>query len=340
MMNRIVTSDTPAAPLLSIRNLHCAFKSSKPGRLFGPRPLIHAVNGVSFDIQPGEAFGVVGESGCGKSTTAKLVLNMAKAREGSVLYRGQELIGLSDAQWKPLRQKLQYVFQDPLGALDPRMKVLDQVIEPLIIHQLHDKGPVRRRAEALLQSVGLQSCQLNKYPHELSGGQRQRVVLARALILDPELLICDEPISALDVSIQAQIINLLQQLRREMGLTLLFISHDLSVVRHLCDRVAVMYLGQIVEMGPADQLFSAPRHPYTQALISAIPKADPKARRDHITLTGEPPSPAEPPDGCRFHPRCRLATERCRQQMPALQVDHRHHAVACFEARIPAEEVA
>ncbi|UTW13174.1 ABC transporter ATP-binding protein [Marinobacterium rhizophilum] len=340
MMNRIVTPDAPSAPLLRVRNLHCTFKSNKPGRLFGPRPLIHAVNGVSFDIQPGEAFGVVGESGCGKSTTAKLVLNMARASEGSVQYRGQELIGLSDAQWKPLRQKLQYVFQDPLGALDPRMQVLDQVIEPLTIHQLHDGTRRRRIAEELLQSVGLQSGQLHKYPHELSGGQRQRVVLARALILKPELLICDEPISALDVSIQAQVVNLLQQLRRDMGLTLLFISHDLSVVRHLCDRVAVMYLGQIVEMGPARQLFSAPRHPYTQALISAIPKADPSARRDHISLTGEPPSPADPPAGCRFHPRCRLATERCRQHMPELRVDGGHHAVACFEARIPVEEVA
>ncbi|MFC6671880.1 ATP-binding cassette domain-containing protein [Marinobacterium aestuariivivens] len=261
MMNSIVTSETSGTPLLRIRDLHCAFKSSKGSSLFGPRPLIHAVNGVSFDIQPGEAFGVVGESGCGKSTTAKLVLNMARASEGSVQYRGQELTDLSDAAWKPLRQKLQYVFQDPLGALDPRMRVLDQVIEPLIIHQQHDNATRRQLAEELLHSVGLQSSQLGKYPHELSGGQRQRVVLARALILKPELLICDEPISALDVSIQAQIVNLLQRLRHEMGLTLLFISHDLSVVRHLCDRVAVMYLGQIVEMGPARQLFLPPAIP-------------------------------------------------------------------------------
>lgn len=339
-MSTIMTSEASGTPLLRVRNLSCAFKSSKRSSLFGPRPLIHAVNGVNFDIQPGEAFGVVGESGCGKSTTAKLVLNMARASGGSVQYRGQELVGLSDAAWKPLRQKLQYVFQDPLGALDPRMTVLDQVIEPLIIHQQHDTARRRQLAEQLLRSVGLQSSQLGKYPHELSGGQRQRVVLARALILQPELLICDEPISALDVSIQAQIVNLLQQLRREMGLTLLFISHDLSVVRHLCDRVAVMYLGQIVEMGSARQVFSDPRHPYTQALVSAIPKAEPGAQRARIILSGEPPSPADPPDGCCFHPRCRLATERCRQQMPKLYTDHRNHAVACFEARIPVAQVA
>jgi oligopeptide/dipeptide ABC transporter ATP-binding protein len=340
MMNSIVTPEAPAAPLLRIRKLHCAFKSKKSTGLFKPRPLIQAVNGVSFDIQAGEAFGVVGESGCGKSTTAKAILNMTRACEGSVQYRGQELTGLSDAAWKPLRRKLQYVFQDPLGALDPRMRVLDQVIEPLIIHQLHDKAQRRQLAESLLHSVGLQSSHLRKYPHELSGGQRQRVVLARALILKPELLICDEPISALDVSIQAQIVNLLQQLRRDMGLTLLFISHDLSVVRHLCDRVAVMYLGQVVEMGPAHQLFSAPRHPYTQALISAIPKVEPGAPRNRISLVGEPPSPAEPPQGCRFHPRCRQATERCRQQSPELLSDRKNHAVACFEARIPLEEMA
>ncbi|MEH6578029.1 MAG: ABC transporter ATP-binding protein [Amphritea sp.] len=338
-MNQQATTVLSDTPLLKVRNLHCAFKSSKRSSLFGPYTLIHAVNGVNFDISPGEAFGLVGESGCGKSTTAKLILNMARVSEGSVEFRDQELVGLSDKAWKPLRQKMQYVFQDPLGALDPRMTILDQVIEPLIIHHLHDADKRRQLAQELLHSVGLQSGQLNKFPHELSGGQRQRVVLARALILQPELLVCDEPISALDVSIQAQIVNLLQQLRRDMGLTLLFISHDLSIVSHLCDRVAVMYLGQIVEMGPAKQIFSDPRHPYTQALISAIPKAEPGAECERITLSGEPPSPADPPAGCRFNPRCWMATERCREQVPALESDHSGHAVACFEAKIHVKEV-
>ncbi|MDI3323866.1 ABC transporter ATP-binding protein [Pontibacterium granulatum] len=333
-------SPTAQAPLLQVSDLRCAFKSSKRKGFFGPHHLIHAVNGVSFEVNAGEAFGLVGESGCGKSTTAKLILNMAHASGGSVLYRGQELVGLSHQAWKPLRRRLQYVFQDPLGALDPRMTVLDQVIEPLTIHQLHDRNQQRQLATQLLHSVGLQDHQLRKYPHELSGGQRQRVVLARALILEPELLICDEPISALDVSIQAQIINLLQELRRAMGLTLLFISHDLSVVRHLCERVAVMYLGQIVEMGPAKQLFNEPRHPYTQALISAIPKADPGQRSERIPLMGEPPSPAAPPAGCRFNPRCALATERCRNEVPTLVQSGDNHAVACFEAKIPVTEVA
>jgi peptide/nickel transport system ATP-binding protein len=220
------------------------------------------------------------------------------------------------------------------------MTVLDQVIEPLIIHRLHDRSGRRQLAEALLRSVGLQVGQLTKYPHELSGGQRQRVVLARALVLEPELLICDEPISALDVSIQAQIINLLQQLRRERGLTLLFISHDLSIVRHLCDRVAVMYLGQIVEMGPADELFHAPRHPYTQALVSAIPSLQPGSVGERIRLCGEPPSPANPPAGCAFHPRCARATEGCRQQQPRLVGVGGDRAVACFLAGSPDREVA
>lgn len=330
----------PDRPLLQVADLRCAYPTSRRNHLFAPRQWVHAVNGVSFAIQSGEAFGLVGESGCGKSTTAKLILNMARASAGSVRYRGQELIGRSDADWIALRQRLQYVFQDPLGALDPRMTVLDQVIEPLTIHRLGDRARRRDLAQALMQGVGLLPGQMTKYPHELSGGQRQRVVLARALVLEPELLVCDEPISALDVSIQAQIVNLLQQLRRERGLTLLFISHDLSVVRHLCDRVAVMYLGRIVEMGRANELFRAPRHPYTRALVSAIPTLAPGIPQQRIQLRGEPPSPASPPTGCPFHPRCSQATDRCRQQQPELEGDSRHHAVACFHAERPAREVA
>ena len=299
-------------PLVAVRNAHCVFNTDQRETFFGPTKKLHAVSGVSFDVRRGEVFGVVGESGCGKSTTAKLILNMAAASSGEITFDGQPLLGLSDTDWKPLRRRIQYVFQDPLGALDPRMVILDQVIEPLTIHGIGTHEERKTRASEILELVGLRPHQFSKYPHELSGGQRQRVVLARALILEPELLICDEPISALDVSIQAQIINLLQKLRREMGLTIMFISHDLSVVRHLCDRLAVMYLGKIVEQGPADAVFANPRHPYTQALISAIPVPEPDAKSSRIFLQGEPPSPMDPPSGCRFHPRCHLADRTCK----------------------------
>lgn len=322
----------PVEPLVAVRNARCSFTTSQKESIFGPYKKLHAVSDVSFEVQRGEVFGVVGESGCGKSTTAKIILNMATVSGGDVRYMGKSVVGLSDRAWHPLRKEIQYVFQDPLSALDPRMTVLKQVIEPLIIHHIGSPSEHPAKAEAMLEQVGLRPNQFHKYPHELSGGQRQRVVLARALILEPELLICDEPISALDVSIQAQIINLLQRLRREMGLTIMFISHDLSVVRHLCDRVAVMYLGKIVEQGPADSVFLSPAHPYTRALISAIPIPMPGGGSNRITLQGEPPSPIDPPPGCRFNPRCALATEQCRANEPQdINVGHKHIA-ACFEA--------
>ena len=322
----------PTNPLVTVRNAHCVFNTGQRETLFGPPKKLHAVSGVSFDILRGEVFGVVGESGCGKSTTAKLILNMAQASDGEITFEGQSLLGLSDAEWKPLRRRIQYVFQDPLGALDPRMVVLAQVVEPLTIHVIGEAKDRNARASEILELVGLRPHQFSKYPHELSGGQRQRVVLARALILEPELLVCDEPISALDVSIQAQIINLLQKLRREMGLTILFISHDLSVVRHLCDRLAVMYLGKIVEQGPADAVFANPRHPYTQALISAIPVPEPGAKSSRIILQGEPPSPIDPPPGCRFHPRCALADATCKTSEPKALAMGPGHVAACFKA--------
>lgn len=325
-------------PLVTVRNAHCVFNTDQRETLFGPTKKLHAVSGVSFDIRRGEVFGVVGESGCGKSTTAKLILNMAAASSGEITFDGQPLLGLSDIDWKPLRRRIQYVFQDPLGALDPRMVILDQVIEPLTIHGIGTREERNSRASDILELVGLRPHQFSKYPHELSGGQRQRVVLARALILEPELLICDEPISALDVSIQAQIINLLQKLRREMGLTIMFISHDLSVVRHLCDRLAVMYLGKIVEQGPADAVFANPRHPYTQALISAIPVPEPDAKSSRIFLQGEPPSPMDPPSGCRFHPRCHLADTICKTAEPEERTMTVGHEVACFMATVPSNE--
>ena len=321
-----------ARPFVAVKNAHCVFNTGLRETLFGPTKKLHAVSGVSFEILRSEVFGVVGESGCGKSTTAKLILNMARASKGEITFDGQSLLGLSDNEWKPLRRRIQYVFQDPLGALDPRMVVLDQVVEPLTIHGLGEVKDRKTRAAEILELVGLRPHQFSKYPHELSGGQRQRVVLARALILEPELLVCDEPISALDVSIQAQIINLLQKLRREMGLTILFISHDLSVVRHLCDRLAVMYLGKIVEQGPADAIFANPRHPYTQALISAIPVPEPGAKSSRIMLQGEPPSPIDPPPGCRFHPRCALADASCKAAEPEAQAMGPGHVAACFKA--------
>ena len=326
-----MTLDNPA-PLVSVRDAECVFATGQRDGLFGPPKMLHAVSGVSFDVRKGEAFGVVGESGCGKSTTAKIMLNMAKLAAGEITFDGTSLIGLSDAQWKPLRRRIQYVFQDPLGALDPRMMVLKQVIEPLTIHNICAPRDRAERAAQMLETVGIRAHQLAKYPHELSGGQRQRVVLARALILEPDLLICDEPISALDVSIQAQIINLLKTLRAEMGLTMMFISHDLSVVRHICDRIAVMYLGKIVELGPTDAVFATPRHPYTQALISAIPVPDPTAMSTRIQLEGEPPSPIDPPTGCRFRSRCRLADVACTAAAPPLREMGRGHMAACIKA--------
>lgn len=328
-----MTDLTPSAsPLVTVKDAHCVFNTGQRESLFGPVKKLHAVSGVNFDVRRGETFGIVGESGCGKSTTAKIILNMERASEGQITFDGQPVLGLTDRDWKPLRRRIQYVFQDPLGALDPRMVVLSQVIEPLTIHDMGGPEDRRRRASEMLELVGLRPHQFSKYPHELSGGQRQRVVLARALILEPELLVCDEPISALDVSIQAQIINLLQKLRREMGLTILFISHDLSVVRHLCDRLAVMYLGKIVEQGPADEIFADPRHPYTQALISAIPVPEPGSKSIRISLEGEPPSPIDPPQGCRFHPRCTLAGPECIAAEPADLIVGPGHVAACIKA--------
>lgn len=333
-------TQTDNHPLLSVRNIECVFRTAERKGFFGSPKSLQAVSDVSFDIHRGEAFGVVGESGCGKSTTAKVILNMARLAAGDILFDGQPITGLGKADWKPLRKRIQYVFQDPLGALDPRMTVVSQVIEPLTIHRI---GTARERgvqAAEMLETVGIGAHQFAKFPHELSGGQRQRVVLARALILKPDLLICDEPISALDVSIQAQIINLLGRLRKDMGLTLMFISHDLAVVRHLCNRMAVMYLGKIVEQGPTDRLVAMPRHPYTRALLSAIPTSDAAQRAERITLQGEPPSPIDPPSGCRFHPRCHRAIARCRDgHPPALEVGPAHFA-ACIQPENALQEAS
>lgn len=319
-------------PLLEAAGLLRHFHVRRKGGLWGRKAVIKAVDRVSFAIKKGETFGLVGESGCGKSTTARLLLNIDRPTSGSVKFNGRKISALPPARWRKLRRKMQYVFQDPLGALDPRMKIIEQVAEPLFIHNRLPVSERRDKAAALLRSVDLKSHTFRRYPHELSGGQRQRVVLARALVLEPELLVCDEPVSALDVSIQAQVINLLVGLRERMRLTMIFISHDLSVVSHACERVAVMYLGKIVEMADRDVLFHNPAHPYTQALLSAIPIPQPGLNRKRIFLKGDPPSPIDPPSGCRFHTRCFLVRPLCTQSEPDLKPLQAGQAVACHVA--------
>jgi len=317
--------------ILEVSGLVRRFRGRR-SRPFGPRSVVSAVDGVSFSVRHGEAFGLVGESGCGKSTTAKTILGIYPPSGGVVRFDGRSLAEMTPTERQALRADMQYVFQDPLGALDPRKPILAQVVEPLIIHRRHRPEEREARARSVLRAFGLGPESEARYPHELSGGQRQRVVLARAMVLEPKLLICDEPVSALDVSIQAQVINQLQELRRRDRLTLLFISHDLSLVRHLCDRVAVMYLGGICEIASTDALFATPRHPYSRALISSIPSMDPLRGQDAGLLKGEPPSPLKPPAGCRFHPRCPSAIARCGEDPPVARPLRDGHLVACHLA--------
>ena len=282
---------------------------------------VQAVDGITFDIEQGETLGIVGETGCGKSTTARLLMRLLEATGGRIDFEGQDITRLSGAHLKDFRRNVQMIFQDPYSSLNPRKTIGSIIGEPFAIHGLErDKAARKRSVQELMEMVGLNPEHYNRYPHEFSGGQRQRIGVARALALKPKLLIADEPVSALDVSIQAQVLNLLRELQRSLGLTLVFIAHDLSVVRHMCDRVAVMYLGRIVEMGPGDALYSYPRHPYTGALLAAVPLADParhgEARR---LLGGDVPSPANPPSACRFHTRCPKAQELCSQEDPPLE---------------------
>ena len=314
--------------LLETRDLRRVYDVRRGQGLFSPPAQLVAVDGVSLVVRAGETLGLVGESGCGKSTTAKLVLGLIRPSAGEVLFEGEPLTSLRNETWRRQRRRMQMVYQDPLGALDPRIDAGRQVREPLDI--LRQGAPSERqdRARALFDAVGLSRACFDKLPQELSGGQRQRVVLARALIMEPSLLVCDEPISALDVSIQAQVINLLMDLQDRLGLGYLFISHDLRVVRQIAHRVAVMYLGRIVETGAPDDLFRAPAHPYTQALVSAIP--NPQARLSkRIVLQGDPPSPMDAPSGCAFHPRCPFASDLCRHERPALTGKGDGGAVAC-----------
>ena len=292
---------------------------------------VKAVDGVSFELRRGETFGLVGESGCGKSTTALAVLRMLEPTAGRIVFEGEDVTRLGPAQMRPIRRRMQMVYQDPFGSLNPRMKVRDIVGEPLVVHGLAtDRSAYRARVDELMDLVGLLPDMADRYPHEFSGGQRQRIGIARALALEPSLLICDEPVSALDVSIQAQVVNLLMDLQERLGLTYLFIAHDLSVVRHISDRIGVMYLGRIVEIASRDALFAEPRHPYTQALLAAVPLPDParEAARPHELIAGEVPSVRNPPAGCGFHPRCPEVMERCRGERPELATRSRS-VVAC-----------
>ena len=289
---------------------------------------VQAVDGVDLTIRKGETLGLVGESGCGKSTLGRCILRLIEPTEGQVLMEGEDLCKLSSKEMRKKREDLQIIFQDPYASLNPRMTVGDIVSEPLKLHHKGSQQEIQRRTLKLLDLVGIPDTAVSRYPHEFSGGQRQRIGIARALALRPKLVVCDEPVSALDVSVRSQVLNLMYDLREEMGLTFLFISHDLSVVKHISDYVAVMYLGQIVEVAPKEELYRNPLHPYTQALLSAIPIPDPEAHRQRTLLSGDVPSPIQPPEGCRFHPRCARACAQCSQAAPRI-TEHNGHMVAC-----------
>ncbi|MFE7488388.1 ABC transporter ATP-binding protein [Kitasatospora sp. NPDC057541] len=331
-----------AEPILEVKDLVKHYPLTQ-GILFKKQVgAVKAVDGVSFELAKGETLGIVGESGCGKSTLAKVLMHLETATSGQVLFKGEDITKLSGAGLKAVRRNIQMVFQDPYTSLNPRMTVGDIIGEPFEIHpEVAPKGDRRKAVQDLLDVVGLNPEYINRYPHQFSGGQRQRIGIARGLALKPEIIICDEPVSALDVSVQAQVINLLEQLQNDFELSYMFIAHDLSIVRHISDRVGVMYLGKLVEIGSDEEIYENATHPYTQALLSAVPVPDPEARanRDRIILTGDIPSPANPPSGCRFRTRCWKAEERCSTEVPLLAVPSALSGPAAHESACHFAEV-
>ncbi len=332
-----MTPETQPSDLVNVRHLVKHFPVE------GSDDVVRAVDGVSFDIRRGETLGLVGESGCGKSTVGRCLLRLIEPTAGEVEFEGRDVLSLGKQEMREIRREMQIVFQDPYASLNPRMKVGDIVGEPLVIHNVGTKQDRRDRVAQLLKKVGLDPDYRNRYAHEFSGGQRQRIGVARTLALNPKLIVADEPVSALDVSVQAQVVNLLQDLQKEFGLTYLFISHGLAIVEHISDRVAVMYLGRIVEIASASDLYARPLHPYTQALLSAIPIPDPKQKRERIVLQGDVPTPINPPSGCRFRTRCPIAIDECARIDPELREVLPGHAAACIRVpgwgQAPAAEV-
>lgn len=318
--------------LLEVRQLKVHFPV-KQGLFSRVKSHVRAVDGVSLDVGPGETVGLVGESGCGKTTLGRAVIRLIDPTAGQILFEGEDITTLTGEALRKKRRFFQMIFQDPYGSLNPRMTVGEIIGEALDIHRLAADANARRtRIEQLLGQVGLDPAHITRYPHEFSGGQRQRIGIARALAVEPRLIVCDEPVSALDVSVQAQVINLLQDLQKELGVAYLFVAHDLAVVEHISARILVMYLGRVVESGASRTLIGDPRHPYTQALISAVPEVDPASKRQRILLSGDVPSPIHPPSGCPFHPRCPIAQDRCRTEVPALREITPGHQVSCHLA--------
>ncbi len=327
------TGDHRRAPLLAVDNLTIRFPVGRAGFFGNTIQFVHAVEDVSFDIARGETLGLVGESGSGKTTLGRAILRRIEPWSGTIRFDGQDITQVTGKQLRQLRRRMQLVFQDPYASLNPRMNVLELVAEPLVVHGLaKDANAARSDVEALLARCGLPEDTVDRYPHAFSGGQRQRIGIARALALRPDFIVADEPVSALDVSVRAQVVNLLQDLQQELGLTYLFIAHDLSVVRHISHRIAILYAGRLVELAPTQQVYEQPLHPYTEALLSSVPIPDPPAQRQRrrIVLTGEIPNPVDPPPGCRFQSRCPLVHDRCRSASPPLEEKAPGHLVACF----------